>query len=104
MTPLVPHTNRAQYDDYVVRPVGLEDGRIATIAPLLFGQALLTVATPETHTWGHYDECWYYESHQEAIYALILWSGKGDPIGWTRHKPSNRRRPGGDPAREHVRA
>lgn len=103
MTPLVPHTSRAQYFDYVVEPVGLEDGRIATVMPLLFGRALLTVATPENHVFGQYDEGWYYDTHQAAIYALIVWSGKGDPIGWTRHTPSNRRRPDGDPAREHVR-
>lgn len=100
---MVPHTSRAQYDDYIVRPCGLTDGRIATVAPLTFGRALLTAATPENHVFGQYDECWYYETHQEAIYALILWDGTGDPVGWTRHKPSNRRRPDGDPTREEVR-
>lgn len=104
MSPMVPKTSRAQFDDYVVAPVGLPDGRIATIAPLLFGQAMLTVASPENHSWGQWDEGWTYPSHEQAIYALIVWDGRGDPlVGWVRHQPSNRRRPEGDPTREEVR-
>lgn len=103
MTPMVPHPNPRQYDDYIVHPVGLPDGRIATIAPLLFGRAILTVATAETHVWGQYDEGWEYDHHQPAIYALIVWNGKGEPFGWTRHPKSGRRRPDGDPAREYIR-
>lgn len=38
-----------------------------------------------------------------ALRALHCWDGSGDPEGWYRHKPSNRRRPDGDPSREEVR-
>lgn len=38
-----------------------------------------------------------------ALRALHGWNGEGEPSGWYRHKPSNRRRPGGDPTREEVR-
>ena len=31
------------------------------------------------------------------------WDGTGEPEGWMRHPSSGRRRPGGDPAQEHVR-
>lgn len=40
---------------------------------------------------------------QTALRALHCWDGSGEPVGWYRHKPSDRRRPDGDPAREEVR-
>lgn len=37
-----------------------------------------------------------------ALRALHGWSGEGEPEGWYRHRPSNRRRPGGNPDEEYV--
>ena len=34
--------------------------------------------------------------------AALGWDGNGEPEGWYRHVPSGRRRPGGDPAKEHT--
>jgi hypothetical protein len=38
-----------------------------------------------------------------AFVALHRWDGVGEPVGWYRHRKSDRRRPGGDPTREEVR-
>jgi hypothetical protein len=51
------------------------------------------------------DRGFEYETFGEALLALILYDGHGDPLtGWTRaYPPHFRRRPGGDPNREVVR-
>jgi hypothetical protein len=33
---------------------------------------------------------------------MEAWDGDGEPDGWSRHPPTGRRRPGGDPDKEYV--
>lgn len=43
-----------------------------------------------------WERCYDYESLLEAIAALALWDGSGDPPGlWIKEKPSQRNGPGG---------
>lgn len=78
----------------------LPDGRLLALQPLLFGDFRLhVIASPQaSRSQSVYD----FADAGAAAVALGLWDGRGDPEGWVRHKPSNRRRPDGDPAREHV--
>ncbi len=45
---------------------------------------------------------WLYPSEEDAYDALQAWSGRGEPLGWTRHLASRRYRPGGNPADERI--
>lgn len=48
-------------------------------------------------------DAYCYDSRERAIEAAKVWTGEGDPLeGWNRHPNSGRRRPDGDPAKEHV--
>lgn len=42
-----------------------------------------------------YEERWCYHEYEEAVKALEAWDGEGEPEGWHRHLPSNRRRHNG---------
>lgn len=98
-----------QPPDYLFEPGRVDiDGRqlVVSIEPRTYGRATITAGRPEDHELGIYDQSWDYPDQQQAVYALLQWvgtSGMAEPAGWWRHKPSNRRRDGGDPAREHVR-
>lgn len=94
------------------------NGRYVTIEPLLFGRAIVKITNTnwrpryvgfhdvaeEDFDMGFCDESYDYPSMEAAWAAVLDWNGEGEPPdGWTRHRPSNRRRPNGDPAREFVR-
>lgn len=54
---------------------------------------------------GGYDEAYDYTDYDVAVRAFGEWDdAQEEPEGWYRHKPSDRRRRGGDPEREEVRA
>ena len=56
--------------------------------------------------WG-VKERYSYSTVAEAFVAFIHWTQKeceGEPTGWIRHQPSNRRRKDGDPNTEWVEA
>lgn len=82
----------------------LADGRLLVLECLVTGYRLHVVATP----WNMgSDEVYDFpddqgDAQRAAFVALHLWNGEGEPEGWYRHRPSNRRRPGGDPEQEHV--
>jgi hypothetical protein len=80
----------------------LPDGREVTVQPLTFRRARITVGPPVQQ--GTWDQCWDYDDMLTAVAAMLAWDGQGDPAdGWVRHLPSHRRRPDGDPAKEHIR-
>lgn len=79
----------------------LEDGRVAIVLPQVFN-TILTVSSPESWRLGCRDDVFTYMRWQDAVAALEAWDGSGEPEGWVRHQPSNRRRPEGDPAWEYV--
>lgn len=76
------------------------DGRLACIQPFIFTAGIITL-DPRTYE-QEYDERYCYHSIAEAKTALAAWKGTGEPNGWHRHLPSNRRRMDGDPAKEYV--
>lgn len=96
----------ANVPDYVVPPFEAY-GRFLTVVPRLYGRATITAASIQMHELGGWDEGWHYASAAAAVAALVEWlldrQLDGEPEGWERHQPSNRRRAGGDPAREEVR-
>lgn len=70
-----------------------------TVYPEITGTARLRLAVrgePDI------DDEWQYASHSTAVQAALEWDGVGEPAGWYRHRPTGRRRPGGDPEREYV--
>lgn len=78
----------------------LDDGREVVVYPMTFGKGRLVVGVPE---FDSYDDGWCYPRASTAIRAAQTWDGQGDPMdGWVRHLGTGRRRPDGDPAREHV--
>ena len=76
----------------------LPDGRYLTVQPL-GSVARLTLS--RAGDWSGWAQAWDFRTTAHAIWAAQCWDGEGDPLdGWERHLPSNRFRPGGDPARE----
>jgi hypothetical protein len=66
----------------------LSDTRWAAVAPFLATSGILTGEVGNGWT---YDQRWCYRSVTGAAAALEAWDGEGDPEGWHRHLPSNRR-------------
>jgi hypothetical protein len=96
----------------------LDDGRILAIHRLIVpGSCALTITRPEDLELGVRSDYWEYADPPDgpagglapapaahrALAALERWDGNGEPTGWTRHPATGRRRPDGDPDREHVR-
>lgn len=53
-----------------------------------------------------YDQIWEFADHDLAMFSVLDWKKagfEGEPEGWVRHRPSNRRRPDGDSTKEEVR-
>lgn len=89
-----------QYDENGVRR-DLGDGRAIWLIPQLFGSLMLCIGATESEV---YDDQWQYQNQAEALRAFVSWqpNREPEPPGWYRHPASGRRRPGGDPAQEHV--
>lgn len=79
---------------------GLRDGRLLAVEPLLMGAGRLHIVDDELSVASA--QIFDYQELHDALEAMHRWNGKGEPDGWYRHRPSNRRRPDGDPAREYV--
>jgi len=85
------------YTDYRV----FARGRDACIAPFAFSVAKVADMTRDGYGYG---ARWCYATIGAARAALAAWDGATDsePQGWHRHPATGRRRPDGDPAREHI--
>lgn len=58
------------------------------------------------HIRGIWDQAWYFKHPVELLVSWVDWEAggfEGEPQGWFRHIPSNRRRENGDPNQETVR-
>ena len=75
--------------------------RYAAIRPLLYTFAIITGKIGDRFS---ADDRWCYESYEKAKAAFDAWTGYGEPTGWHRHPSSGRRRPGGNPDKEHIAA
>jgi len=88
----------------------LGDGRLLAVEPLLFGRARLCIGRPEEMAadgmMGGWDDHWEYPSCMAALNAIQAWTPSPEapePVGWTRHPTSGRRRPDGNPEKEYIR-
>jgi hypothetical protein len=83
----------------------LPDGRVIYMMPLFTGTR---VGISADATEQQFTDVWDYPRdpklcEPDADWRAVLgWDGNGEPEGWYRHVSSGRRRPGGDPAKEHV--
>lgn len=82
----------------------MPDGRVAFLVPRIFGVEICIGAEP-TQVAGLTD-LYSYAHVSHAVFAWQDWGDAefaGEPDGWIRHRPSNRRRPDGDASREEIR-
>ena len=66
----------------------ISNGRYACISSGIFNTTIRTGHIGDETGW---DEEWTYPDYKAAAFALHAWDGAGEPTGWTRHVPSNRR-------------
>ena len=68
----------------------MPDGSVAGVNPFIFTHGLCTRLD-----FGGYHARWCYPSRDDALIALAIWSGEGDPPGpWIKQKgPVERRNP-----------
>jgi len=81
------------------------DGGVVFIRGTAAGEAHLCVS-PSTNDNDGISDIYSYPTLRDARLAWLGWDFKnfaGEPEGWVRHQPSNRRRTNGDPATEEVR-
>lgn len=76
-----------------------EDGRVAYLHRTIFNLRISISPDEQAQT---FDEFYCFHDFSAASKAMEEWDGKGDPDGWVRHVPTNRRRPDGDPRDEYI--
>jgi hypothetical protein len=81
-------------------PKEIANNRVAVVAQLLYHGTML-IMSKVTFQQG-WEEKYCYPSVEAARKALADWDGNGEPVGWHRHVPSNRRRHEADPLAEYV--
>lgn len=88
----------AELDAWVVKDA--PDGRRVWVMPFMFTAAVI-IGPPDSWT---YDDRWCYATAALAATHARAWDAEPgtEPAGWHRHPDTGRRRPGGDPTREHV--
>jgi hypothetical protein len=88
-------------EDGVALRRDLPDGRILDLLPLVLGGVRMARGSADS---DGYDEVWDFETVQMALGALLLWDvGRSpEPLGWSRHFPTGRRRTHGDPRTERI--
>lgn len=77
----------------------LPDGRYTTLTPQIFTTKLTISRAGDEYGWY---EAYEYDDPGKAAASFEAWEGNGEPDGWIRAVPSMRRRPDGDPSKEHV--
>lgn len=85
-------------DWWIARKV-LADGRCVYLHTTLFN--LRISVSPDVDSL-FVEQFYCFHSSIAAFQAIAEWNGEGDPEGWVRHVPSNRRRPDGDPEDEYI--
>lgn len=83
-------------------PKILADGRWSAVMPLLFTAAIITMEPDIEKASLWYEDRWCYHSLPDAVKALSVWNGEGEPDGWHRHPQTGRRRTNGDPLAEYI--
>lgn len=80
-------------------------GELRYIALFKYATPTWVIGLGRYAMWGAYDDVWYFDSEYRAEMAYVNWDPgmQPEPIGWSRHPATRRRRPGGDPALEEIR-
>ena len=87
-------------DNRAVKVKVFSCGLYGAVKKLLFHWTLIIGQVGDT---VGYDDRYCYQTEALARAALEAWDGRSEPQGgWHRHPSTGRRRPGGDPAKEHV--
>lgn len=88
----------AEVEAWVVKDA--PDGRRVWVMPFMFTSAVI-IGPPDAWT---YDDRWCYATAALAATHARAWPAEPgtEPAGWHRHPNTGRRRPDGDPAREHL--
>lgn len=76
-----------------------DNGNVCVLERFAFTWAILSDCC-----YTGYADRWCYSSPQQALAALLDWSGAEgtEPAGWHRHPRTGRRRPSSDPFQEYV--
>jgi len=79
----------------------LPDGRAVWVQRKIFTYAITIGRADDRYG---FDTHWCYETEAQALAALQKWNPleQKEPEGWFRHADTGRRRPGGDPSKEHF--
>lgn len=88
----------AEENGYVTAAYRL-DGKIVAVLPAMFNWQIII-----GNEYG-VDERYSYDTNRTLL-EFELWKARnfeGEPEGWIRHQPSDRRRTNGDPATEYIR-
>lgn len=99
--PAIVEFQRWIIDNGYIGGAEMTDGTIVAVMPTVVGQGLLIVG--DRHSVA---ERYSYQTPEAAVFAMLDWRAnewEGEPEGWHRHQPTNRRRTNGDPAQETVR-
>jgi len=75
------------------------DGRVSYLQQMAFTVRISVSKDAEDQG---FEEFFEFQNVAAAFVAFEAWGGDGEPEGWHRHVPSNRRRPDGDPSREYI--
>ena len=84
----------------------MPDGRVCFIRPTLADQWQVCVS-PDLEPDSGISDVYSYWNLTDARKAWVQWDLRnyaGEPEGWIRHQPSDRRRLNGDPTTEEIRA
>jgi hypothetical protein len=76
----------------------LDDGWVIHLVPMMFNVRIV-IEHPRDNATGCYTDGWCYDRARvnEALVAMALWDGRGDPPGpWKKHVTSGRRGPGAE--------
>lgn len=99
-------------DPHVLGVRQLDDGRVLAIRRQLNGW-LLTIGSLDSLAIGVYDDEWEYAEDQyeerDGLFwvaaQFMTWDAEpgAEPLRWSRHRPTGRRRPNGDRDRQEAR-
>lgn len=98
-----------EYFEWLNSPAGgscvackdLGDGEYCAVKRLIYHYTMIRGYIGDKD--GYFDQYCYHRG-EDAVAAVLLWNGQGDPVGWFRNPRTGRRRPDGDEAKEFFAA
>ena len=98
---VVIHPQPVWNEHWASLDIGMRGWQVVAVLGFIYTSAIITRGADALLS---YDDRWCYHDQPAAIAAARAWLAGDDPepSGWHRHPATGRRRPGGDPAREHI--